>query len=438
MHTYIFHTQKQRIILLARFLLKMYSKGHSTRKQIQDVVESSEAWSSTSAQLIKGQFNKFLSSLGVSQEKLAQPLVSHELHVLQTLIDNSAEPFRGMATEDQRISQYERQGLVLPTSFVIGQRSEQQKDGTMKLVDAKAQYISIAKTLINYISEDAHPPAKRSHEFVAEIAGYKDGALFKSCDYFKENPNALRLCLYNDDIELANPLGSKAGVHKLTMFYIAIQDCKRSSLLKSIHLVAVCYASDLNDFGYNTVLKPLVDDLKQLDTGLNIAKGNQRQILKARLVQLSGDNLAANQTLGMVASFSASYCCRFCMMSIVDTRHATFQNRSILRNRTLHKRHVEMAAVNSMAYKTTGVKKGSVLDDLHYFSSVEASVPDIMHDILEGVGKRELKQILCAFIHSKLISLKYLNERISTFNFGYVRSYMYKFVCLGVTVGKPQ
>ena len=42
-----------------------------------------------------------------------------------------------------------------------------------------------------------------------------DGDFFKDHPVFTSNPLAIQVILYYDDIEVANPLGSKAGNHKL-------------------------------------------------------------------------------------------------------------------------------------------------------------------------------------------------------------------------------
>ena len=42
-----------------------------------------------------------------------------------------------------------------------------------------------------------------------------DAQLIKDSEMFKTDPTALQLIMYYDDIEVANPLGAKAGIHKL-------------------------------------------------------------------------------------------------------------------------------------------------------------------------------------------------------------------------------
>lgn len=44
---------------------------------------------------------------------------------------------------------------------------------------------------------------------------YCDGKFFKEHAVFRAHPNALQFILYYDDIEVANPLGSRSGVHKI-------------------------------------------------------------------------------------------------------------------------------------------------------------------------------------------------------------------------------
>ena len=45
-----------------------------------------------------------------------------------------------------------------------------------------------------------------------------DGSIFQNDDYFKEHPDALVVILHHDELDICNPLGSKAGTHKTNMF----------------------------------------------------------------------------------------------------------------------------------------------------------------------------------------------------------------------------
>ena len=56
------------------------------------------------------------------------------------------------------------------------------------------------------------PPHHSSDEFIRDFC---DAQEIKDSEVFKNYPSALQLLLYYDEIEVANPLGAKAGMHKL-------------------------------------------------------------------------------------------------------------------------------------------------------------------------------------------------------------------------------
>lgn len=52
-----------------------------------------------------------------------------------------------------------------------------------------------------------------------KIEDFCDGQIFRSHSLFSKDPTALQLMLYYDEVEIANPLGSKTGKHKLGKFH---------------------------------------------------------------------------------------------------------------------------------------------------------------------------------------------------------------------------
>ena len=57
-----------------------------------------------------------------------------------------------------------------------------------------------------------------SHSLADGMMGdYCDAELFQHHQLFKEDPCALQLHLYYDEVEVCNPIGSKAKIHKLGM-----------------------------------------------------------------------------------------------------------------------------------------------------------------------------------------------------------------------------
>jgi hypothetical protein len=47
------------------------------------------------------------------------------------------------------------------------------------------------------------------------LSDYCDGELLRESTLFQEDPSALQIQLYYDEVEICNPLGSKAKKHKL-------------------------------------------------------------------------------------------------------------------------------------------------------------------------------------------------------------------------------
>ena len=68
-----------------------------------------------------------------------------------------------------------------------------------------------------------------------------------------------------------------------------------------------------------------------------------------------------------------------------------------------------------------GINRCSILNQLRYFSVVSgALVPDVMHDLLEGVLQYEVKLLLTQFIsEDHYFTLEQLNHRIESLELGY-------------------
>ena len=93
------------------------------------------------------------------------------------------------------------------------------------------------------------------------------------------------------------------------------------------------------------------------------------------------------------------------------------ESNELLRTKKSHMLHVQTALSNNE--NEVGVNRGTILDELEHFNSIENYTPDVMHDILEGICPYELKLVLHHFIISQgLFTLDSLNDRIRSFNYG--------------------
>ena len=351
----------------------MYEKGNSTISQIQHTMESAQTLNASTMSHLQQLLSQIKSSLPAEHAT-----GNKHVEALQTFIDESLINFRESDTEYKRQKVLARNGLVLPRSWKIGTRSDITPAGEVKIVDVNVQYVSVIDTLTslaqNTISASKHDGLLHSFE---------DTSTFIESDFYSKYPSAYRITLYHDDIECGNSLGSRAGVNKMTMFYMSVGngscDTCTKGKLTSIHLVLICHAADLSTYGYEPILRPLLDDLAKLNVGVEVISGDYTQhTLRARLEHLAGDNLAANQILGLVSSFSNTYFCRFCYINSADATLYSNNHDAPKRTATTHQVDVETAASCPDHYKKSGVKGACVFDELPYFSGVDSTVPDIM------------------------------------------------------------
>ncbi|KAK0144205.1 hypothetical protein N1851_017432 [Merluccius polli] len=158
----------------------------------------------------------------------------------------------------------------------------------------------------------------------------------------------------------------------------------------SYQKTALIRTEDVKCYGYDSVLKPLVDDLITLEQeGLFIAKLGKS--IKGFVHCIVADDLGAHGIAGFVESFSGKYVCRFCTAENVDIQ--TKEVKSGLfsaRSKEIHTSHLKALEENSFS-SHFGIKRKCVLSEkLSYFSVTQSFPPDIAHDIFEGIVPVEI------------------------------------------------
>jgi hypothetical protein len=316
-----------------------------------------------------------------------------------------------------------------PQEIFLGQRVDTViKDdlNTTKIVKETYQYFSIIRTLQSILkfTNIRDIIIKEPQLSDVEIYGsYKDGTEFSSHEFFQKHPNAFRINLYYDDVEVANPIGSQSAVYKIAAFYFTIQNAGFfNSKLDNIFILAIAYNTDLKKYGFNKVLRPFVEEMKTLEseTGIEIFLNGEVHTLRATLVSFSGDSLAAHDILG----FSSPASTRFCRQCLITRKK--FHENPIFRadsrtetKHTLQLKHLQATDFSPKTSKLYGVKQDSPLNELNYFHVTNNCTFDPMHDLLEGVVPMTIKQILKYFVlDQKLFSVFEFNERIDRFRYG--------------------
>ena len=96
-----------------------------------------------------------------------------------------------------------------------------------------------------------------------------DGMLYKNDGYFSGKDYILELLIYHDDLGVCNLVGSKAGKHKIDMFYYTLGniDPKFQSKQCAIRLLAICNTKFVKKYGIDKVLTLAVEDINKLHEG---------------------------------------------------------------------------------------------------------------------------------------------------------------------------
>lgn len=141
-----------------------------------------------------------------------------------------------------------------------------------------------------------------------QCLSYQDGEFCKGYLFFSSGDFRISLCLYIDNFEVCNPLGTSRKKHKLCAVYWILGNLPsgRSSALSSIYLALLCKSNDVKTYGNKKILEPLLHDIIILEQhGLFIPHFGT--LIKGTVQCVVADNLGAHGLAGFVERFSAKY-----------------------------------------------------------------------------------------------------------------------------------
>nr|XP_054587799.1 uncharacterized protein LOC129153069 [Nothobranchius furzeri] len=356
-----------------------------------------------------------------------------QAEVLSTL-DNFQDPFPLCAAINlQDPATQMHFNPVSPEEIIISKYACRVKKGESRVLAIKNKsfyYIPLIESLKQLLSNSrlfdmfsAAPQSCSKANFLYDI---NDGIIFKTHPLFSKKNSALQLILYSDEIEICNPLGSRAGVNKLLMFYYTLGniDPKFRSKLASIRLIGIAKSKDIDECGVDIILQRIDEDLKLLYDGVMINTVNGEFYLNGAVIAVCGDTLAQHELAGFKEGVGFAYSkCRHCECTF-DEMQANFNEQSFTR-RTLdgHIRQckeIDRATTEFLksSLKTTfGINRQSKLVDFPGFNLIEQMPQDIMHIILEGVAPMEIKCVLKYLVLSGNLELDIFNSAMQTFPF---------------------
>ena len=260
-----------------------------------------------------------------------------------------------------------------------------------------------------------------------KIRDIKDGSNFKKNSYFNANPDAYSIILYSDAVEMQNPLGAARGVYKIVFIYYTLCEISKSQRSQIDHLQLVMAFKEklLKKYPLSTILKPLIEDLKLLELGIEMKSPTRK--LKCGVACYVSDNLEASLVGGFSANFSSNDICRICHIQhkdLLDYAHKShglwsieeydeicnymFNDNNEADNNSADievdaenlfteftseseesdvesEDHSVMEAETEVDILSRGLKSRCSLNALQSFHAVNGFPLDIMHDLFEGM-----------------------------------------------------
>lgn len=284
------------------------------------------------------------------------------------------------------------------------------------------QYVPILKAIQAFCKNDEvldYIMSMPQNSQVNILSDIYDGKIFKNSDIFQSFPN-IQIVLYFDEFVVSNPLRGNQAKHKLAAFYYTLANIpvKYHSMVKDMQLAILCRSCDLKYFGFQAILKPLVEDIKILETeGIVISDIPCK--VKGSIILVIGDNLAANQIGGYVTCFSGNaHCCRFCLASVNDMQLHFRDSLFVQRTKQMHNQHLALINMDPKYISTYGLRSESPLNSLKFFHTSTMLPPDAMHDLFEGIVPFEIGLIIKYLISKSYITLSQLNYKIKYSKFG--------------------
>lgn len=140
------------------------------------------------------------------------------------------------------------------------------------------------------------------------ISSIFQGEVWKKIEARYEGKMVFPLLLYFDDVEINNPLDSRANKHKLGAVYFSLSciPYEFSSKLDNLFLAQLHNSSDHKMAGNKKVFQNITEQIIDLEeNGLSINVDGSQYVIFFALFAITGDNLALNEIYGFTTSFNS-------------------------------------------------------------------------------------------------------------------------------------
>ncbi len=299
-----------------------------------------------------------------------------------------------------------------PIEIILGY-SDNGKPETM-------QYISVIKTLQDLLShEDVIAQVLRGHKSPNHLLkDFCDGKLYAKNRLFSEDDTALQILLYIDEFTVSNPLGYRVAKYKITAIYFLLGNLepKFRSKLDLIQMAALARSMHVKKYGLLSLLEPLIEDIKVLETdGIQATFEGRKLTFRGTCSLCSADNLGAHGIGMHPENFSTSLrLCRKCMVT-KDQLSTSFRETFPLRTVEGYNEQAAAVAKHPELASVYGVKGKSPLCNLEYYHVIDGLPYCIAHDLFEGVVPDILEQVVGNLISDGYLTLVDLQKCVNNF-----------------------
>lgn len=399
---------------LVDFYLKLESQFTIPVSTIQKIIENMQILNDASLKVMNNHLKEILKNENFPSDKIEA--IIKEVSSLNPFSTQN----KSLNSDYKRKKVYreQRQYVDLCEQFI-------RQDGSKKIcfhyvpIGDTLRRLFNSKSLVNFV----HYNGATSNDQI--LKDFTDGEAYKNNVFFKNNPTAIKLFLYQDSFQVVNPLGAAKQKYKILAVYASLGELPPHirTHVNTIQLVALCKEVD---FDHDKIYGRIVEDLRILeDEGLEIAPGVRR---KVGLAFIAGDNLGSHSLGGFLENFSkATFFCRYCHIkqgSLQDSVSICtgckdshyHQNHYPIRTVQSYNENVQQAQEKGKPHK--GVKFNSVFNKLQSFHVCSPGLPPCLgHDVMEGFAAYDVMMFLKYFVANDWFTFREINHKIETFNY---------------------
>ena len=287
------------------------------------------------------------------------------------------------------------------------------------------QYVPIGQSLKilledqTFLNQKTNDPYFHDENLIQDV---RDGECYRGNIFFKENPEAVPLILFIDELEVCNPLGAGKTKHKINCSYFStlqVQPALRSKV-NSIQLVSLVKSKVWKKYGNKLCNENLISDLRMLETEGVAVDIPTKKTVRAGLQFVVGDNLGQHNIAELNQSFSSGHICRWCKityneacregLAYADCKDGFCPDRWTV---TEYDEKATEAVEGANVTDTYGIKGNCVFNQLKSFHCVLQLPPCLGHDYYEGVWAADIQFYLDYLINKEsLISIEEFNKKL--------------------------